>query len=73
MEPLVVPPRSRSINSADGYESAGSPTFICAFLTAARVPEPLARLEPGADYPVKVADALVALAAQADAQTRGQH
>jgi nicotinate phosphoribosyltransferase len=35
----------------------------------ARLPEPLRKLEP-ADYPVKVADALKALAKQADALTR---
>jgi nicotinate phosphoribosyltransferase len=35
----------------------------------ARLPEPLRELEPG-DYPVKVADALRALAAKADAKTR---
>jgi nicotinate phosphoribosyltransferase len=34
----------------------------------ARLPEPLRKLEPG-DYPVKVADALRALAAKADAKT----
>ena len=35
----------------------------------ARLPEPLRQLEPGASYPVKVADALTALAAkEADAQ-----
>jgi nicotinate phosphoribosyltransferase len=37
----------------------------------ARLPEPLARLEAGTAYPVKIADALVALAAEADAKTRG--
>jgi nicotinate phosphoribosyltransferase len=36
----------------------------------ARLPESLRRLEPGADYPVKIADALTALAAQADIKTR---
>src|SRR4029077_8039901 len=34
----------------------------------ARLPEPLRKLEPG-DYPVKIADALRALAAKADAKT----
>ena len=34
-----------------------------------RLPERLRKLEPG-DYPVKIADALRALAAKADAQTR---
>jgi nicotinate phosphoribosyltransferase len=37
----------------------------------ARLPEPLARLELGTDYSVQVADALKALAAQADAKVRG--
>jgi nicotinate phosphoribosyltransferase len=32
----------------------------------ARLPEPLRRLEPGFNYPVKVADALIALAREAD-------
>ena len=32
----------------------------------ARLPEPLRRLEPGASYPVKVADALVELARETD-------
>ncbi len=36
----------------------------------ARLPEPLARLESGFDYPVKVANALTALATQIDAKTR---
>jgi nicotinate phosphoribosyltransferase len=37
----------------------------------ARLPEKLRQLQPGAEYPVKVADALTVLAAQADAKTRG--
>jgi nicotinate phosphoribosyltransferase len=36
----------------------------------ARLPEALQRLEPNAVYPVKVADALTALAAQADAEAQ---
>ncbi|RDV01056.1 nicotinate phosphoribosyltransferase [Undibacter mobilis] len=36
----------------------------------ARLPEPLRQLQPGNDYPVKVADKLVALAKEADARTR---
>jgi nicotinate phosphoribosyltransferase len=36
----------------------------------ARLPEALKRLQPGAEYPVKIADALTALAAQADAEAR---
>ena len=31
-----------------------------------RLPEPLRRLQPGASYPVQVADALVQLAAEVD-------
>jgi nicotinate phosphoribosyltransferase len=37
----------------------------------ARLPDALKRLEPGVEYPVKVADALTALAKQADANKRG--
>jgi len=37
----------------------------------ARLPEPLRQLQPGHDYPVKVADRLVALAKEADAKTKG--
>jgi nicotinate phosphoribosyltransferase len=36
----------------------------------AQLPEPLRRLESGVNYPVKVADALTALAKQADAKVR---
>jgi nicotinate phosphoribosyltransferase len=36
----------------------------------ARLPEPLRQLQPGHDYPVTVADRLVALAKDADARTR---
>jgi len=36
----------------------------------ARLPEPLRRLEPGIDYPVTIADALKALAAEADKQLK---
>lgn len=35
----------------------------------ARLPEPLRLLQPGTEYPVKVADSLVALAKEADART----
>ena len=37
----------------------------------ARLPEPLRQLQLGAEYPVKVADALKKLAAEADKKTRG--
>jgi nicotinate phosphoribosyltransferase len=36
----------------------------------ARLPEPLRQLQPGADYPVKVTDALKSLAQEADAKTK---
>jgi nicotinate phosphoribosyltransferase len=36
----------------------------------ARLPEPLRQLQPGASYPVKVADALTALAKEADAKMK---
>jgi nicotinate phosphoribosyltransferase len=36
----------------------------------ARLPEPLRKLQLGAEYPVQVADALTALAAQLDAKTK---
>lgn len=36
----------------------------------ARLPEPVRQLQPGTDYPVKVADKLVALARDADIKTR---
>ncbi|WP_137044479.1 nicotinate phosphoribosyltransferase [Pseudolabrys sp. FHR47] len=36
----------------------------------ARLPEPLRQLQPGADYPVKVSDRLVALAKEADERTK---
>jgi nicotinate phosphoribosyltransferase len=36
----------------------------------ARLPEPLRHLQPGIDYPVKVADKLVALAREADTKTK---
>ena len=38
----------------------------------ARLPEKLRRLESGHDYPVTIAHALTALAAQADAKARGK-
>jgi nicotinate phosphoribosyltransferase len=37
----------------------------------ARLPEPLRQLQPGSGYPVQVADALKALAQEADAATKG--
>ncbi|MBS0247738.1 MAG: nicotinate phosphoribosyltransferase [Proteobacteria bacterium] len=36
----------------------------------ARLPEPLRQLQPGTDYPVKVADSLIALAKEADVKTK---
>jgi nicotinate phosphoribosyltransferase len=67
-EPLVVPVMRA------GKRLAPSPTLVQirerAARDLARLPEPLARLEAGAEYPVMVADALSALAAQMDTQTR---
>ena len=58
-----------------GKRIAPSPTLAQirehAAADLARLPEPLARLEMGASYPVTIADALTALAAQADAEARG--
>jgi len=58
-EPLIVPVMR-------GGKRIVSPTLAQvrerAARDLARLPEPLARLEPGTEYPVKVADALTALA-----------
>ncbi len=67
-EPLIVPVMRA------GKRIAPSPTLAQirerAARDLARLPEPLRQLQEGADYPVKVSDALTALAAQTDAQTR---
>ena len=58
-----------------GKRIAPSPTLAQirarAAADLARLPEPLRKLETGVTYPVKVADALIALANEADAKTRG--
>ena len=63
-EPLVVPVMRA------GQRLAPAPTLKDirerAARDLARLPEPLRRLEPGTGYPVKVADALVELAKEAD-------
>lgn len=68
-EPLIVPVMR------GGKRIAPQPTLSQMRERAARdlsrLPEPLARLEAGAAYPVKIADALVAVAKEADAKTRG--
>jgi nicotinate phosphoribosyltransferase len=68
-EPLVLPVMRA------GKRIAPAPTLAAirerAARDLARLPEPLARLELGADYPVKVADALTALAAEIDAKASG--
>jgi len=68
-EPLIVPVMH------GGKRVAPSPTLAHirerATRDLARLPEPLRQLQTGADYPVKVADALTALAAQADTKVRG--
>ncbi len=67
-EPLIVPVMR------SGQRIAPAPTLAQirerAARDLARLPEPLRRLEPGAGYPVKVADALTALAAEIDAKAR---
>jgi len=67
-EPLVVPVMRA------GKRIAPAPTLAEIRERAARhlahLPQQLARLEPGAYYPVKIADALTELAAQTDAKTR---
>jgi nicotinate phosphoribosyltransferase len=66
-EALIVPVMR------DGKRLAPSPTLAQirerAARDLARLPEPLRKLQP-TDYPVKVADALKALAAQADAKAK---
>jgi nicotinate phosphoribosyltransferase len=68
-EPLVLPVMRA------GKRIAPAPTLAAirerAARDLARLPEPLARLEPDAAYPVKVADALTALAAEIDAKASG--
>jgi nicotinate phosphoribosyltransferase len=67
-EPLIVPVMRA------GKLIAPSPTLAQlrerAAADLARLPEPLRQLQPSVSYPVKVADALTALAAEADAKTR---
>jgi nicotinate phosphoribosyltransferase len=67
-EPLIVPVMRA------GKRVAPSPTLAQirerATRELARLPEALRKLEPGVIYPVKVADALTALAAQAGGITR---
>ena len=59
-----------------GRRVAPSPTLAEIRARAARdlerLPEPLRRLEPGASYPVQVADALVRLAAEVDSRLKRQ-
>jgi nicotinate phosphoribosyltransferase len=66
-EPLIVPVMR------GGKRVATAPTLAQirarAAADLARLPEPLKQLQEGASYPVKVADALKALAAQADKKT----
>ena len=68
-EPLIMPVMLA------GKRVAPSPTLAQirehATRELARLPEALARLESGVEYPVKVANALTALAKQADTKSRG--
>jgi len=66
-EALVVPVMRAGKRIAPAPTLAQIRTRAAADL--ARLPEPLKRLQPGAEYPVKISDALTALAAQADAGT----
>jgi len=65
-EPLIAPVMR------GGKRIAPSPTLAQirerAAADLARLPDKLKRLEPGAEYPVKIGDALVALAKDADAK-----
>jgi nicotinate phosphoribosyltransferase len=67
-EPLVVPVMRA------GKRTTPAPTLSAirerAARDLARLPEPLRKLQLGAEYPVQVADALTALAAQLDAKTK---
>jgi nicotinate phosphoribosyltransferase len=67
-EPLIEPVMR------NGKRVAPAPTLAQirerAATDLARLPEKLRQLQPGAEYPVKIADALTVLAAQADAKTR---
>ena len=69
-EPLIVPVMRA------GKRLAPAPTLdeirARAARDLARLPEPLRRLEQGVNYQVKIADALVALAAEADRHTVGR-
>ena len=60
-----------------GKRLASSPTLAQirerAAADLARLPEPLKWLEPGAAYPVTIADALKALAAETDRNTANEH
>ncbi len=67
-EPLLVPVMRAGKRIAPSPSLAQIRTRAAADL--ARLPERLRRLEPGADYPVKVGDALVALVAEMDAKKR---
>ena len=68
-EPLIVPVMRA------GKRVSPSPTLAQirerTTRDLARLPEALARLEPGVEYPVKIADALTTLAGHADAKSRG--
>jgi nicotinate phosphoribosyltransferase len=68
-EPLIVPVMRAGKRIAPAPALAEIRARAAADL--ARLPEPLAQLDPGAEYPVQLADALSALAAQLDAKTRG--
>jgi nicotinate phosphoribosyltransferase len=66
-EPLIVPVMRGGKRVAPGPGIADVRSRAARDL--ARLPEKLARLESGTEYPVQVADALVALAHEADRHT----
>jgi nicotinate phosphoribosyltransferase len=66
-EPLIVPVMQGGKRVAAAPNLADIRTRTARDL--ARLPERLARLEPGVEYPVRVADALVTLAHEADRHT----
>jgi nicotinate phosphoribosyltransferase len=66
-EPLIVPVMRGGKRVAPAPSLADIRTRAARDL--ARLPEKLARMEPGVEYPVHVADALVALAREADRHT----
>jgi nicotinate phosphoribosyltransferase len=68
-EPLIVPVMRGGKRIAPAESLAAIRARAARDLV--RLPAPLARLEPGHDYPVTIADALTALAQEADRLAAG--